>query len=220
MLGSTRRFWRRFRRTVIAAATVAAVAACAVGVPLPNRTFKPSSERYPCENHPCGCVDAEHCWRDCCCMTNAAKLAWAEVAGVTPPAYVVAAAAHEAEGDAPGHEHRDGDSPQLAAGGCCSSTSKKCCGEARSCCRGKAHVVAAAPAAAAERGVKVVHLISALKCRGLSVSIGLLPPSLPVLHAEFFPLVIERFQPSLGDSLLYDEPYLAVASPPPDGAAC
>jgi hypothetical protein len=71
-----------------------------------------------------------------------------------------------------------------------------------------------------ERGVKFVHFISAMKCRGVSVSIGLLPPSLPIVNATFFPHAVERFQAVLGDSLLYDEPYLAVASPPPDDAAC
>lgn len=221
MLGSTRRFWRRFRRTVVAAATVAAVAACAVGVPLPTRVLKSSSERYPCENHPCACVDAEHCWRDCCCMTNADKLAWAEEAGVTPPAFVVAAADHEAEDHAHGQKHGDAGSTHLAAGSCCSAKATSCCSSAsKSCCSATSPGVVAAPAAATEYGVKVVHLISALKCRGLSISIGLLPPSLPVLTAEFFPHAVERYLLPLGDSLLYDEPYLAVDSPPPDSAAC
>lgn len=40
-------------------------------------------------------MNAEACWRKCCCHTNAEKLAWAKQHGVTPPDYVVAAAERE-----------------------------------------------------------------------------------------------------------------------------
>jgi len=203
MLAGIRRRWRRMRSGVVAAATVAAVAACAVGVPLPTAVLKPhSAERYPCEHHACGCVDAKACWRDCCCMSHGEKLAWAEREGVAPPAFVIAAAAREIIAE------------KAAAKSACSH-----------CCKAKQHAeneatcapnVATAKSEPA-RGVGFVMLHEAMKCRGLTVSVSLLPPSLPAFTDNFEPLVIERFLPQLGRSLLYDEPTLAVASPPPDG---
>lgn len=42
-------------------------------------------ERFPCEDHACGCVSAEECWHDCCCYTPHQRLVWAIRNGVTPP---------------------------------------------------------------------------------------------------------------------------------------
>ena len=36
------------------------------GFPLPSLPGKDHSQRYTCENHPCGCRSAEDCWRHCC----------------------------------------------------------------------------------------------------------------------------------------------------------
>jgi hypothetical protein len=215
----TRKIRRDWRRAVVATIVVAAVAACAVGVPVPTTPVKVSSERFPCEHHACGCVDAEACWRDCCCMNHAAKLAWAEREGVTPPKYVVAAAKREAKTQAKlaGAEgvavsKAKAKAKAKVAGGCCSAKKQSCCTAAKTCCSSKA---AAKPAG---RSIKIVNLIAAMKCRGLSVSVALLPPSLPVDLQQFVTDVVERFETPLGASLLYDEPVLAVASPPPDGA--
>jgi hypothetical protein len=202
MLAGIRRRWRKVRSGVVAAAMVAAVAACAVGVPLPSAILKPhSAERYPCEHHACGCIDAQACWRDCCCMSHGEKLAWAEREGVAPPAFVIAAAAHEIIAE------------KVAAKPACS----RCC-EAKQKAEGQA-ACASTVAAAKERparGVGFVMLHEAMKCRGLTVSVSLLPPSLPAITNDFEPLVSERYLPQLGRSVLYDEPILAVASPPPD----
>lgn len=70
----------------------------AAHVPIPLQVLpagKDHSARFPCENRPCGCRSAEQCWRECCCHTNAEKLAWARENGVTPPDFVVAAAEKE-----------------------------------------------------------------------------------------------------------------------------
>jgi hypothetical protein len=203
MLVGIRRRWRRMRSGFVAAATLAAVAACAVGVPLPSAVLKPhSAERYPCEHHACGCVDAKACWQDCCCMSHGEKLAWAEREGVTPPAFVMAAAALE-----------------IIAEKVAAKAAKPACSR---CCQAKspggAHCDddATCEEEPASRGVRFVMLHEAMKCRGLTVSVSLLPPSLPALTDNFEPLVIERSLPQLGRSLLYDEPTLAVESPPPD----
>jgi hypothetical protein len=200
---AARRGWRSLRRRAVATATVVAVAACAVGVPVPAYLQKHSVERYPCEQHPCGCMDAESCWRDCCCMTHGEKLAWARQAGVRPPAFVVAAAAREIIVAKTSHP---------AGGGCCSAkaTPKSCCSSGGGCCSSK---VAATPAR--KRGMRVVAFHAAMKCRGLTVSVALLPPSLPILNAEFFPPVVERYEVRVDDSHLRECPYLAIPTPPP-----
>ncbi|MFO1023325.1 MAG: hypothetical protein U0903_21935 [Planctomycetales bacterium] len=53
---------------------------------LPVVAEKDHSQRYPCEQHACGCRSAEQCWRKCCCMSREQKLAWAKANHVTPPA--------------------------------------------------------------------------------------------------------------------------------------
>ncbi len=71
-----------------------------VGVPLPKSRQKDKSSAYPCMDHACGCMNAEQCWRGCCCFTREEKLAWAKENGVTPPAFVLAQAEAEEQ-----HEH-------------------------------------------------------------------------------------------------------------------
>lgn len=64
----------------------------ALGLPLPappRVALRQTGERFPCENCPCGCATAEHCWRDCCCHTLPERLAWAHREGVTPPAFAL-----------------------------------------------------------------------------------------------------------------------------------
>jgi hypothetical protein len=71
---------------------------CAMLFPLPiasppqKSTEKDSSERFPCQNRPCGCRSAEQCWKKCCCFNNAQKVAWAEANKVKVPDFVLAAA--------------------------------------------------------------------------------------------------------------------------------
>ena len=58
---------------------------------------KDLSERFPCENRPCGCRSAAQCWKECCCFSNAQKIAWAKSNNVTTPAFVAVAAARESQ---------------------------------------------------------------------------------------------------------------------------
>ncbi|CAN5188525.1 hypothetical protein BH10PLA2_BH10PLA2_07290 [soil metagenome] len=64
----------------------------AIGLPLPSfhfRSAQSSDIAYPCQDHACGCVSSEECWKgDCCCYTLEQKLAWAEARGVEPPSHV------------------------------------------------------------------------------------------------------------------------------------
>jgi hypothetical protein len=195
------------RGRMVAAATLAAVAACAVGVPLPTVVLKPhSAERYPCEHHACGCIDAEACWRDCCCMSHGEKIAWAERNGVAPPAFVLAAAAREIIADKVAAK-----SAEPACSQCCrAKTQTDACGADDAVC---------AADELPSRGMGFVMLHEAMKCRGLTVSVSLLPPALPAIASDFRPMAPDEFLPQWGRTLLYDGPSLAVESPPPD-ACC
>lgn len=205
---------RRVLRRAVAAGVLAAVACCAVGVPLPAVVVKPHDERYPCEHHACGCADAEACWRDCCCMSQGEKLAWAKRAGVTPPDYVVAAAGCEAADELRASGAGRGDQGEPA--GCCVAEKRSC----RSCCdRSHDKGEAATEAARAHRpGIRIVLLHAALKCRGLTMNVSLLPPSLPAAASDFLPPLVERRAAAAVESPPYDSPTLLVESPPPDAA--
>ena len=87
-----------------------------IPMPLPSSPASPN-EMFPCMNCPCGCRTAERCWRHCCCYTMPQKLAWARAHGVTPPAFVVEAAAREAA--VSGESHADDHKP------CCPHCHKK-----------------------------------------------------------------------------------------------
>jgi hypothetical protein len=75
---------------------------CAVALPFPlgilgqnGQSQKDSSERFPCQNRPCGCRSADQCWKKCCCFTNTQKVAWAKANCVAIPDYVIVAANSE-----------------------------------------------------------------------------------------------------------------------------
>lgn len=146
----------RFQNRLTAILATLTMAIGAVGVPIPSGR-KQSGERFPCEGSLCGCNDAAACWDHCCCHTNQERLRWAAENGVTPPAFVVAAAKREGE---TGHPHACCEASK--ANSCCESPAKHDCCETE-------------PA----KPLRVVSLVSALKCRGLTASIGYLPPSLP-----------------------------------------
>lgn len=143
-------------------------ASVAIGVPLPSLQGDkpPSDERFPCENCPCGCKTAEHCWTNCCCHSLSERLAWAQREGVTPPAFVVAAAKEAA--------------PRSCYQAMSSSqTSRSCCSQRTSCCAKKSATEATAKTAC---GKKLV-VLKALQCQGISFasqSITLAPPPLRV----------------------------------------
>jgi hypothetical protein len=83
------------------------VGICAVVLPLPmtmpvssdSASEKDPSQPFPCMNRPCGCRTAEQCWKQCCCFTNAEKVAWAKANHVQIPGFVVVAAKKESLSD-------------------------------------------------------------------------------------------------------------------------
>jgi hypothetical protein len=68
------------------------------GVPLPDAPQIGAGGPFPCQGHRCGCSSAGQCWQNCCCFSQAEKLAWAKANGVTPPAHAVAAASAQKSG--------------------------------------------------------------------------------------------------------------------------
>jgi hypothetical protein len=151
------------RRAGVALVVLFSLGAGIVGVPIFRCPRKDSSQPFPCQNCPCGCLDAEQCWRSCCCQTNAQKLAWARAHHVTPPEYVVAAACREARGGQP--------SAPLAAAACCSRPHLRAPPEG--CCRGarpsrRLSAMSSTFSAAPRGQVGWVLLEARNRCRGVS----------------------------------------------------
>lgn len=88
-------YFRPPLRRAIAALSLVGFLAVNIGFPVVEPSGKDLSQPFPCMDKQCGCRSATACWQGCCCHTNREKLAWAEEHGVTPPAYVFAAAAKE-----------------------------------------------------------------------------------------------------------------------------
>ncbi|QDU91569.1 hypothetical protein Pla175_49980 [Pirellulimonas nuda] len=143
----------------------------ATGMPLPARVGPPRSgaERFPCENCPCGCATAEHCWRDCCCLTPPQRLAWARRVGVRPPGFALAAAQKAGLDVSPWVESKpatalctapdsaapDSAAPDSAAPVCTTAPSRPGC-----CCCQAEQAPSPAPG---------IALLRAMECDGLSV---------------------------------------------------
>ena len=199
----------RLRRFVILA-TIAALTACTLGIPLPRQVENRVSEPYPCMNCPCGCKTAEVCWRNCCCHTPAEKLAWARENGVTPPAYVLAATQ-----GTPVEKKPCCCSKKATVVSCCSSQAKpKCCGSDSTGCKSQPQCSQVRHAS-----TSTMLIIQALRCQGLTSSLTALPPT--VLPHSIVP---DFLLPSAGEALLIDDahtlgPFSAPDTPPPQRLA-
>jgi len=80
-------FWRACRHRLYAGVTLVAYLATITGLPIPAAVGKADGEPFPCQNHACGCLTAEQCWRGCCCFTPEQRWAWAREHHVQPPPY-------------------------------------------------------------------------------------------------------------------------------------
>jgi hypothetical protein len=187
--------------------TAVAVTVATLGIPLPLPLVKDANSPFPCMNCGCGCVNADMCWRQCCCYTNTQKLAWANKHGVKVPNFVL----EQVAGDI------DADTADLA--------------EVKPCCRQR--VLAAKLDSCGDRdeegckkqpaalppvvpGVLAFH---ALKCQGLSLSISLLPPSVPTDEIGTELPLVPGGTILLTESTLYQPPTFDAVVPPPEFAA-
>jgi hypothetical protein len=82
-----RRFWMALPYRLSVLGVCLAYLFAALEIPLPVLLYKDSSQPFPCQDHPCGCLTAEQCWSQCCCFTPEERGAWARVHNVEPPAY-------------------------------------------------------------------------------------------------------------------------------------
>lgn len=104
-----------------------------VGIPLPAYRLKPTGRPYPCMGHACGCRDAEHCWKDCCCYSQQEKLAWAHAHNVTPPSYLLAAVEHDEHEHEDGHEHDVTAAASVVSSLAAKPVHRSCCHRAEPC---------------------------------------------------------------------------------------
>jgi hypothetical protein len=94
LLPVCRRFVWRLRRSAATLLVIVGYLAGTLGFPLPAKVAKDTSRPFPCQDHACGCQNAEQCWRHCCCFSNEEKLAWARGHCVQPPEYLASSSPH------------------------------------------------------------------------------------------------------------------------------
>ena len=154
---------------VVAALALAGFLIATIGMPVVEPQFGPNgkdiSRPFPCMHSVCGCRSATACWQNCCCHTNREKLAWAAANDVTPPEYVVAAAAQE---------------PALPTRACCVAKAKACHSQAES----DSPATTTANSAAPTWRLSLVPSVAARKCQGM-IQVWLMlsaaaPPAAPV----------------------------------------
>jgi hypothetical protein len=181
-------FWRSLRRRLIASIVLLAYLAATIGFPLSAPAGKDHRQRYPCENHPCGCRNAEDCWRHCCCTTPEERWAWARANGVEPPPYADRPAS-ERQQTPPGRAHSRGKCHRACCHNHqdkaeCSAASQEGCSSChgKACSRNQDELAEAEPddQSPLQGGVHWVSGIGSLKCRGVSTlwitSGAVLPP--------------------------------------------
>ena len=191
MRGSGRHiFWRRFPHRLTASLALLAYWTAALGLWLPIGNEKDHSQRFPCENNPCGCHSAEECWQHCCCLTAEERWAWARANGVEPPAY-----AERPAGDG-WHTIRLCDHAEHSShSACCErqdavhsilspETDADWCAKPTTCCHSGRPCSTTNSPSTPRGGVRWVHGVAALQCRGeisLWVSTGAVLPPPPVM---------------------------------------
>jgi hypothetical protein len=191
----------RVRRCLVVGMMLAGYALAAVGFPLPA-AVKDVSRPYPCQGHACGCLNAEQCWRSCCCYSAEEKVAWARQHQVEAPAEVVA------EAERGWRSPRLRDQQKTAAKACC------CC-----CSHDKAPESPARSAAAPPtKKTNWIDGVSARHCRGLGtdwLSGAVAPPPSPHFTWMFDWSVAGRLLPP--DDVVHSLPS-APPAPPPRGS--
>lgn len=144
--------------------TAVAIAIATLGIPLPIPIVKDSSTPFPCINCGCGCVNAEACWRQCCCFSQSEKLAWANRNGIKVPDFVLDQVAIEVNAD-------PADLAKIRP--CCRQ--RVLAEQTRSCSERNSNAYEQdEPESPVVPGVLALH---ALKCRGSSLSLSMLPPT-------------------------------------------
>lgn len=140
----------------------------AFGFPVPTAPSKDRRHPFPCQDHVCGCCNAEDCWHHCCCFSHAEHLAWAH--------------AHQVEALAP-----------TESASACPPTAHGCCHHhAGAADRDPSQ--SAQPDSHATRhgtpGFRWVARITAFRCHALSPFWVSASPALPSFPEPMSPLVL------------------------------
>ena len=80
---------RRAARASCVLAALAGYGIACFGIPIARPSGNDLSQPFACAHRACGCINAEDCWKDCCCFSREQKLAWAVEHGVSVPAWVL-----------------------------------------------------------------------------------------------------------------------------------
>ena len=208
-------------RRVAALVLLFSYAVTSLGCPLPATKLKTGSVPFPCQDHPCGCQNAEECWRHCCCFTPAQRWAWAREHHVEPPSY---AERPETEDSALEESHELQCDDQLSscsqheatAGkkACCSSSEKKPAVAGRKAC---CDHIKATDSHNHESGSRVRWVLGLPRdnCKGSALSKASIVPTLPVPFCQpptFLSLEVDRIADPRMTLLPISYPPL---SPPP-----
>ena len=127
---------RSLVRTFFVGISTIAYLAGVIGFPLPAYSERDLSQPFPCQNHPCGCRNADECWRHCCCFTPAERWAWARANHVEPPSYAERPISEDS-GRPLCCVHREHQvaHAEPASPACCSTA-----GHESSCCKTRSHL--------------------------------------------------------------------------------
>jgi hypothetical protein len=172
-----------------------------LGVSMPSPPVeKASSQPFPCQDHRCGCRDADHCWRSCCCMTREQKFAWALEHGVTPPSSFFA----------------EQSQPPAKTRSCCAKRHDKTASPADSETLARTSRTASRKAGGSRSGGPIA-LLDALRCHGESLSwTVMIPPSLRPDAMVRDLLADTTSAPLAGEpALLFSAPAFDPPVPPP-----
>ena len=188
--------------------TAVALAIATIGIPLQIPFAKEVGELFPCMSCGCGCVNAEVCWRDCCCYNTDQKLAWAREHNVRVPDHLLAQAAEEAQSQIAKFSAKADDLSDVKP--CCrarvlAARQASCCSEKSGCNELKEPIL-----------VPGVLAIQALKCQGNSLSLSLLPPSVPTDEIGTELPLLPQETILLSESHLYQPPTFDAVVPPPE----
>ncbi|PHS03225.1 MAG: hypothetical protein COA78_18615 [Blastopirellula sp.] len=134
-----------------------------IGMPVDLTVTKDLTIAFPCQDHGCGCNNAEACWNSCCCHSLEERIVWANENEVEPPDYFWAQVEFEKQQNV--FIAGTSSANSSVAKSCCSkdASEKQCC-TTDSCEDNSCEVV--------------IVLDSVRKCQGLQQLIALLSVAL------------------------------------------
>jgi len=210
-----KRSCRLFARKLCAGLVVLSFSAATFGLPVPVGSGKDLSQPFPCQNRPCGCRNAEECWKHCCCFSREEHLTWARTIGIEPPPVID----HSKDGG--WHVARQRDLPNDESNEDCARCREKRAENLvhpKECCSDSANtskVTAAATQAPSKTRPAWVIGVSVLRCQGLAtywVAMGAVSlPTPPFVWTARLPLIgLVSYSGECAISLL-----IAPPQPPP-----